>query len=100
MKKIAENSSSDVQLPAFDNSWHKLLTEVCDRSDWQIQLNAQFGFLAWLSACIWRSFMTEINNSIFTPEVIGVNNWRMMLWDYTTGEEWHDSIVITVCDMA
>ena len=28
MKKIAENSTSDVQLPAFDNSWHKLLTEV------------------------------------------------------------------------
>jgi len=28
MKKIAENSSSDVQLPAFDSSWHKLLTEV------------------------------------------------------------------------
>jgi len=28
MKKIAENSAVDVQLPAFDNSWHKLLTEV------------------------------------------------------------------------
>jgi len=28
MKKIAENSASDVHLPAFDNSWHKLLTEV------------------------------------------------------------------------
>jgi len=29
MKKIADNSpSSDVQLPAFDSSWHKLLTEV------------------------------------------------------------------------
>jgi len=28
MKKIAENSPSDVQLPEFDNSWHKLLTEV------------------------------------------------------------------------
>lgn len=28
MKKIAENSQPDVQPPAFDNSWHKLLTEV------------------------------------------------------------------------
>jgi len=28
MKKIAENSPSDVQLPVFDNLWHKLLTEV------------------------------------------------------------------------